>query len=250
MKKFITAVALTAALVPMAYAGQRGGHFGASAEGLGHHGGAAKVFAQLNLTAEQTAQIKAIREADRQQNQPLVQSFRTKLAEYRQLKQANDPSADAAKAALAPLAEQVRAARTATHERILGVLTPEQRTHLQQLRATGEAFSRGFAAGQRMGVMSELNLTAEQKQQMKAIRAADRQQNQALYQSVRAKVAEYRQLKQANDPKADAVKADLQALRTQVKAARSAAHEKMLSVLTPEQRAQLEQLRAQRKSQH
>jgi protein CpxP len=250
MKKFITAVALTAALVPMAYAGQLDGRAGATAEGLGHRAGADKIFAQLNLTAEQKAQIKAIRETDRQQNQALYQSVRAKFAEYRQLKQANAPAADAAKAALVPLAEQARAARKATRESILNVLTPEQRAQLSQLRASARSFGHGFAAGHRMGVMSQLNLTAEQKQQMKALREADRQQNQALYQSVRAKAAGYRQLKQANDPKADAAKADLQALRTQAKAARTAEHDKMLSLLTPEQRALLEQLRAQRKSQH
>ncbi len=180
----------------------------------------------------------AIRQADHQQNQALYSSFRAKAAEYRQLKQANDPNAAAAKAALQPLAQQVKAARKATRDQVLmNVLTSEQRGQLQAFAAQRQA---------RRDAVKSLNLTADQKQQIKAIRQADRQQNQALssvFQSFRAKAVEYRQLKRANDPNAASVRVDLEALRGQVRTAHAATHAKVLNVLTPEQRSQLEQLR-------
>ncbi len=230
MKKFITAVALTISLAPMAFAqsapAPAGGHF----RGRGMIG----AFAKLNLTAEQKQQIRAIRQADRQQNQALYASFRTKVAEYRQLKQADDPNAAAARTALEPLARQVRAAREAARGQLLNVLTPEQRGQLQSFAAQRQA---------RRDAVKSLNLTADQKQQIKAIRQTDRQQNHALVQSFRAKAAQYRQLTRANDPAAAGVRVDLEALRGQVRTARAETHEKVLNVLTPEQRAQLEQLR-------
>lgn len=241
MKKFLTAIAIaiTASLVPMAFAGEH------AAAGSGGHAraGAQHFLGQLNLTADQQGQIKAIHEADRQANQALHSAFRAKVAEYRQLKQSNDPKADAVKAELQPLRDQVKAARKATHEKVLSVLTPEQLAQLQQMRSQSRG-SRGRALGRNAGAIAQqLNLTADQKAQIKAIRQEERQKNQPLFSSVRAKAAEYRQLKQANDPKAGAVKTELEALRPQVKAARTATRDRILSVLTPEQRAQLDQRR-------
>jgi len=93
----------------------------------------------------------------------------------------------------------------------------------------------------------KLGLSDAQKQRIADIRKADRERNQQLYMDARVMRQEYRQLKQANDPRAEEVKTQLQAMRPQLKSARREAHEQFLSVLTPEQRAQLEQLRAQRK---
>lgn len=143
MKKFLTVIALTASFVPMAFAAEP------AAAGSGRHARARAqhVLSQLNLTADQKAQIKAIRQEERQKNQPLFGSVRAKAAEYRQLKQANDPRADAVKAELQPLRDQVKAARTATRDRILSVLTPEQRTQLDQRRAQRQASSPHSFAG-------------------------------------------------------------------------------------------------------
>lgn len=245
MKKFITAFAIAASMVPAAFAGQRGAHASAAHAGLRHHAGG-KIFAQLNLSDEQKAQIKAIHEADRQANKALYDSFRTKAAEYRALRKANDPRAAEAKAALQPLADQMKAARQATHEKVLALLTPEQREQLPKLTAGARGFARGFAAGRRAGMLGQLNLTDEQKQQIKALRQSDREQNKALFQSFHAKASEYRELKKANDPKADALRTDLQALHTQIRDARKAGHEKILALLTPEQRSKIEQFRSQR----
>src|SRR5258706_2327234 len=86
---------------------------------------------------------------------------------------------------------------------------------------------------------SHLNLTDAQKQQLKDIRTADREQNKQLYADFHAKLQQLRSLKQANDPAAADVKAQLEAMRPQMQAARKASHEAMRNVLTPEQRAEV-----------
>jgi protein CpxP len=93
----------------------------------------------------------------------------------------------------------------------------------------------------------KLGLSDAQKQQMSQIRKADFERNKQLYTDFRAKRQEFRQLKQANDPRAESVKGELESMKTQVTAARQAAHEQILGVLTPEQRQQLEQWRENRK---
>ncbi len=230
MKKFMTAFALTISLAPMAFAQS------AQAPARGHVRAHAMTaaFKKLKLTADQKTRIKAIRQADRQQNQALYESFRARVAELRQLKQSNDPKFADAKTALQPLAAQVKAARKATREQILTVLTPVQRAELKAVSAQAQL---------RREVLKSLNLTADQKAQIKAIRQADRQQNATLYQSFRAEAKQYRALKRANDPEAAAAKTQLLALRDQVRAARAATHQKVLGVFTPEQRAQLQRLR-------
>ena len=52
----------------------------------------------------------------------------------------------------------------------------------------------------------------------------------------------------ADDPRASEVKAQLEALRPQLEAARKQQHEAFLNILTPEQRMQLEQWKAERPS--
>jgi Spy/CpxP family protein refolding chaperone len=54
-------------------------------------------------------------------------------------------------------------------------------------------------------------------------------------------VQRYRTLKQANDPRASDVRAQIKAMKPQIKAARKATREAMLNVLTPDQRALIEQ---------
>src|SRR5882762_8122022 len=69
---------------------------------------------------------------------------------------------------------------------------------------------------------SQLNLTDAQKQQMKDIRSADREQNKQLYADFRAKLQQLRALKQADDPAASDVRTQLEALRPQIEAAHKA----------------------------
>src|SRR5688572_2849254 len=130
MKKLVIAfvVAATAAAAfaaPHARSAHRGGR-----------GGHIEKFAQkLNLTDAQKQQIRDIRQADRDRNKQVYADYRAKLRQFRELKRAGNANTDSVKAELQPMREQVKAARKATHEAVLGVLTAEQRQQLEQWRA-------------------------------------------------------------------------------------------------------------------
>jgi protein CpxP len=95
----------------------------------------------------------------------------------------------------------------------------------------------------------KLGLTDAQKQQVKDIEKADREANKALFEQFRAKRHELRTLRQANDPNADNVKAEVKSLHQQLRAAHKATRETIYNtVLTPEQRAQVDAWRAQRQN--
>src|SRR3954465_8615310 len=74
-------------------------------------------------------------------------------------------------------------------------------------------------------IAAKLNLTDAQKQQLKDIRTADKASNQQHYADFHAKLQQFRALKQANEPKAADVKAELKAMRPQIEAARKASRE-------------------------
>ncbi|MEK6373693.1 MAG: Spy/CpxP family protein refolding chaperone [Acidobacteriota bacterium] len=128
MKKLVIAFAVAATAAAA---------FAAPHARTAHRGGAhMEKFAQkLNLTDAQKQQIRDIHQADRDRNKQIYADYRAKLRQFRELKRAGDPTADAVKAELQPMREQVKAARKATHEAVLNVLTAEQRQQLEQLRA-------------------------------------------------------------------------------------------------------------------
>lgn len=217
----------------------------------GHRGAFRQLGANLNLTDAQKQQMKDIRSADRASNQQLYTDLRTKSRELRALRQANDPGAAAAKAEIESMKPQVEAARKASRLAMLAVLTADQRAQLKEARQ-----SRGFgsfggrrANAMRHVVVSKLNLTGEQKSQLQQLRKATQDKNQQLFADAKAKRQELHSLTRANDPHAADVKAQLEALRPQLQAARQAQHEAFLSILTPEQRSQLEQWKGRREQQ-
>jgi Spy/CpxP family protein refolding chaperone len=247
MKKFV--IALVVAATPAIVFAQTAG------TGTFHHhgqrGGFHQLGAKLNLTDAQKQQMKDIRTADRESNKQLNADFRAKFQEFRALKQANDPGAADVKAQLEAMRPQIQAARKASREAMLNVLTPDQRAQLKaarQSRGFGSAKERGQSRGLRGAVAEKLNLTDAQKTQLKQLRETSHQQNEQLFADARAKRQELRSLTEANDPRASEVKAQLEALRPQLKAAREQQHTAFLNVLTPEQRTQLEQWKAQRQA--
>jgi periplasmic protein CpxP/Spy len=201
--------------------------------------------AGLNLTDAQKQQLKDIRTADRAQNKQLFADFHAKSQQFRALKKANDPSASDVKAELKAMKPQIQAARKANREAMLNVLTPDQRAQLKAARQS-HRISRGQAL--RGAVAQKLNLTDAQKAQLKQLRDTAKQQNAQLFADFHAKRQQLRALRQANDPGASDVKAQLEALRPQIETARQQQHTAFLSVLTPDQRAQIEQWKAERQS--
>jgi len=98
-------------------------------------------------------------------------------------------------------------------------------------------------AERRQQMAERLNLTDAQKQQIRDLRKAAFQANKALFEAAREKRFELRQLREANDPRAEAVRTELIAMREQLRAARLATREKVRALLTAEQRAQFDSMR-------
>ena len=240
MKKFVIALMVTAiSAIGLAQTVEPG-----TIHQRGHR---ADHFAKLNLTDIQKQQLKDIRTADRKQNDPLYADFQAKLQQFRELRKTNDPGAAAVKAQLASMRPQIHAARKASRAAMLDVLTPEQRAQLKATRQTSGA-SHGKGRLLRAAAAQKLNLTDEQKAQLKQLRQTTQQQSAGLFADAQAKRQELRSLTRTNDPRASDVKAELDTLRPQLEAARQQQHAAFLNVLTPEQRMQLEQWKAQRQS--
>lgn len=104
----------------------------------------------------------------------------------------------------------------------------------------GEA---GFAR-----LAEKLNLTEAQKQQLAEERTNFRASNQHRFEANRDTMRQFREARQAGDTaRADALKQTLEVQRGELKQLREAQHQQMLSILTAEQRAQLETLHSERK---
>jgi periplasmic protein CpxP/Spy len=99
---------------------------------------------------------------------------------------------------------------------------------------------RGGAMGQRLGHV--LDLTDAQKQQIRAAEQQNREANRGQHEELRQLAEKRRQggLTAAEEARA-------KALREEMQASRRRSHESLLSILTPEQRTKLEELRKERK---
>jgi protein CpxP len=102
------------------------------------------------------------------------------------------------------------------------------------------------------GAMSEklaqkLNLSDAQKQQIRDLNKAFRQDNKALFESARQMRQELRAAKEANDTaKLNSLKTTVESQKAQFKQLRDAQDAKILSILTPDQQAQFKALQAKR----
>ena len=112
--------------------GRRGhkGHFGG-------RGGEGRIFSQLDLTDTQKEQIKAIHERSRESMRPLMEQIRAKRQEIRRANEGGTVDEALVRQKLteiAPLEAKMMAERARIHQETLSVLTPEQKTKLEQLR--------------------------------------------------------------------------------------------------------------------
>lgn len=106
--------------------GGRGGDFG---------GG--RMFRGVDLTDAQKTQMKQIRENHRQSLQPLMQELRARRQELRQASEGgsfNESLAAQKLAEIAPLQAKLMGAQFKLHQEMLSVLTPEQKTKLEERR--------------------------------------------------------------------------------------------------------------------
>jgi len=105
--------------------------------------------------------------------------------------------------------------------------------------------------GMRGGIFKQLNLTEDQKAKIKTIRENSATQNKPLHEQLRAKRQELRQASEGgtfNEALATQKLTEMASLEAKVMGERFKVHQEMLSVLTTEQKAQLEQSKAQFKA--
>ena len=116
----------------------RGGHKGPGFGGMRDGG----FFRQLNLTDDQKAKMKSIRESFAQTNKPLRDQLRAKRQELRQASEGgtfNEALATQKLTEIAPLEAKMMAAEHNLHQEMLSVLTAEQKAQLEQSRAQFKA---------------------------------------------------------------------------------------------------------------
>lgn len=114
--------------------GFRGEHKGHGWGGMRDGG----FFRQLNLTEDQKAKIKTIRENSAAQNKPLREQLRAKRQELRQASEGgtfNEALATQKLTEMASLEAKLMGERFKVHQEMLSVLTTEQKAQLEQSKA-------------------------------------------------------------------------------------------------------------------
>lgn len=97
------------------------------------------------------------------------------------------------------------------------------------------------------GAFAKLNLTDAQKAQMKTLREQFKTENAQLFSQLRQARTDLRTAREANDTaRLESLRGSMNSLKTQFKAAKKAHREQVLTILTPEQRAQLEAMKSER----
>jgi Spy/CpxP family protein refolding chaperone len=118
----------------------RGGRGGRGHRGGGHFGGA--MFRGLNLTEEQQARVRQLQQSFDERTKPLREQLRTNRQELRQASEGgtfNETLATQKLTEAAGLQAKLMGEQFKLHQEMLSVLTPEQKTQLEQRRAQFEA---------------------------------------------------------------------------------------------------------------
>jgi protein CpxP len=113
----------------------RRGHKGHDGMGGMRAGG---FFKQLNLTEDQKAKIKTIRESFAERNKPLREQLHAKRQELRQANEGgtfNEALATQKLTEMASLQAKLMGERAKLHQEMLSVLTAEQKAQLEQSKA-------------------------------------------------------------------------------------------------------------------
>lgn len=118
-------------------------------------------------------------------------------------------------------------------------------------RGGGKHRGHGFGGMRDGGFFRQLNLTEDQKTKIKQIRESFGERNKPLHEQLRAKRQELRQANEGgtfNEALATQKLTEMASLQAKLMGERQKLHQEMLSVLTAEQKAQLEQSKAQFKA--
>ena len=120
----------------------KGWHDGEGRRGHGWGGMRGNAFRQLNLTEDQKAKMKQLRETFAQTNKPLMDQLRAKRQELRQANEGgtfNEALATQKLTEMASLEAKLMGERFKLHQETLSVLTAEQKAQLEQSKAQFKA---------------------------------------------------------------------------------------------------------------
>ena len=139
--------------------GKGRGHRGGDRGAFGGFGGGA-MFHQLNLTDDQKTRMKQIRESFGDRTKSLREQLRAKRQELRQASEGgtfNEALATQKLTEEAGLKAKLMGEQFKLHQEMLTVLTPEQRTQLEQLREQFKTKRAEFKAkrGERRGSQNQ-----------------------------------------------------------------------------------------------
>jgi Spy/CpxP family protein refolding chaperone len=96
----------------------------------------------------------------------------------------------------------------------------------------------------------ELQLSSAQMDALREMRRADMEKNRALREQAQSLAKEYVALRDKNDPRADKVRTQLKDMREDMEIRKLANRDRFETILTPEQKGKLEQLKLQRGQRH
>lgn len=120
---------------------RRGGRRGARQHSFGGMRGN-RLFSQLNLTDDQKAKVKQLHEGFGERNKPLRQELRAKRQELQQARQGdtfNESLATQKLTEIASIEAKLMGEQFKLHQEMLTILTPEQKTQLEQSKAQFKA---------------------------------------------------------------------------------------------------------------
>lgn len=150
MKKLVmTVVTLIVVTVFAASAFAKGPGWGRGYGSGPYYGPDERAFSQLNLTAEQTAKINALRDAYLKDTKPVQDKLFSKRGDLRLLWLQTNPDQDkilAVQKEIRGLRDQLQDKMTNQRLEVLKVLTPEQQEKVKSFR-----MGRGFGPGMRGG---------------------------------------------------------------------------------------------------
>jgi Spy/CpxP family protein refolding chaperone len=152
--------------------------------------------------------------------------------------------------AIATLSAIALAASIAVAQTVTPDQSNQQGTRIER-RGGGQHKGHGWGGMRRGGFFKQLNLTDDQQAKIKQIRENFATQNKPLREQLHAKRQELRQANEGgtfNEALATQKLTEMASLQAKLMGVRQKEHQEMLSVLTAEQKAQLEQSKAQFKA--
>ncbi len=155
------------------------------------------------------------------------------------------------KVAIASISAIALAGSIAVAQTVTPNQTTQQSSQMERHGGRGKHGGRGWGGMREGGFFRQLNLTDDQKAKMKQIHESFAERNKPLREQLRAKRQELRQASEGgtfNEALATQKLTEMASLEAKLMGEQFKLRQETLSVLTPEQKAQLEQSKAQFKN--